>query len=31
VHKGMSYDLELDSSRGPPMGCANLIEQKFRP
>jgi chloramphenicol 3-O phosphotransferase len=30
VHKGMSYDLELDTSRAPPMECANLIKQKIR-
>ena len=29
VHRGMTYDLELDTSRASPMECATLIKQKF--
>lgn len=29
VHKGMTYDLELDTSSASPMECATLIKQKF--
>ncbi|HEY7689498.1 MAG TPA: chloramphenicol phosphotransferase [Dongiaceae bacterium] len=30
VHQGMSYDLEVDSSRATPEQCAEQIRQKFR-
>lgn len=30
VHKGMSYDLEIDTSMATPLECANLIKTKFR-
>lgn len=30
VHKGIKYDLEVDTSGATPMECANLIRQKFR-
>jgi chloramphenicol 3-O phosphotransferase len=30
VHKGMKYDLEVDTSSATPMDCANLIRQTFR-
>jgi len=30
VHKGMSYDLEVDTTRATPMECARLIKEKFR-
>jgi chloramphenicol 3-O phosphotransferase len=30
VHKGMKYDLKLDTSSATPMECANPIKQKFR-
>jgi chloramphenicol 3-O phosphotransferase len=30
VHKGMKYDLEVDTSRATPMECAELIREKFR-
>jgi chloramphenicol 3-O phosphotransferase len=30
VHKGMKYDLELDTSSAAPLECANLIKQKFQ-
>jgi chloramphenicol 3-O phosphotransferase len=30
VHMGMSYDLEVDTSRATPMECARLIKEKFR-
>jgi chloramphenicol 3-O phosphotransferase len=29
VHKGMVYDLEVDTSNATPMECAELIKQKF--
>jgi chloramphenicol 3-O phosphotransferase len=29
VHQGMTYDLELDTSRATAMECATLIKQKF--
>jgi len=29
VHKNLTYDLEVDTSRATPMECANLIKQKF--
>ena len=29
VHKGLTYDLEVDTSRATPMECATLIAQKF--
>jgi chloramphenicol 3-O phosphotransferase len=28
-HKGLTYDLEVDTSRATPMECASLIKQKF--
>src|SRR5262249_36664812 len=30
VHKGMNYDLEVDTSRATPMECAKLIKRKIR-
>ena len=30
VHKGMKYDLEVDTSRATPLECAELIRQRFR-
>ena len=30
VHRDMTYDLEIDTSRASPMDCALLIKQKFR-
>ena len=30
VHKDMTYDLEVDTSRATPMECANLIKERFR-
>jgi chloramphenicol 3-O phosphotransferase len=30
VHKHMTYDLEVDTSRATPMQCAELIKQRFR-
>jgi chloramphenicol 3-O phosphotransferase len=30
VHKGINYDLEIDTSRATPMDCANLIKHEFR-
>jgi chloramphenicol 3-O phosphotransferase len=30
VHKGMTYDLEVGTSRATPMECAELIKRKFR-
>ncbi len=30
VHTGITYDLELDTSRATPMECAELIKLKFR-
>jgi chloramphenicol 3-O phosphotransferase len=30
VHKGMKYDLEVDTSSATPIECANLIKQGFR-
>jgi len=30
VHKGMTYDLELDTSKATPIECARLIKQRFR-
>jgi chloramphenicol 3-O phosphotransferase len=30
VHKGMNYDLEVDSSRLTPLECARRIQQEFR-
>ena len=29
VHKDMTYDLEVDTSRATPMECAELIKRKF--
>lgn len=29
VHKGMTYDLEVDTNRATPLECAALIKQKF--
>jgi chloramphenicol 3-O phosphotransferase len=29
VHAGMTYDLEVDTSRATPLECADLIRQKF--
>jgi chloramphenicol 3-O phosphotransferase len=30
VHKGMTYDLELDTSSASPTECAHLIKRRFR-
>ena len=30
VHKDMTYDLEVDTSRATAMECAEIIRQKFR-
>jgi chloramphenicol 3-O phosphotransferase len=30
VHKHITYDLEVDTSRATPMECAELIRQRFR-
>jgi chloramphenicol 3-O phosphotransferase len=30
VHKGLTYDLEVDTSRATPQECASLIKQIFR-
>jgi chloramphenicol 3-O phosphotransferase len=30
VHKGVLYDLELDTSNATPVECARLIKQRFR-
>ena len=30
VHKGMGYDLEVDTSRLPPLECARRIQERFR-
>jgi chloramphenicol 3-O phosphotransferase len=30
VHEGMTYDLEVDTSRDSPMVCALLIKRKFQ-
>jgi chloramphenicol 3-O phosphotransferase len=29
VHKGVPYDLEVDTSHATPLECAALIKQKF--
>jgi chloramphenicol 3-O phosphotransferase len=29
VHRNMTYDLEVDTSRATPMECAQLIKEKF--
>lgn len=29
LHRGMTYDFEVDTSRATPMGCARLIQQRF--
>ncbi|HEY1933129.1 MAG TPA: hypothetical protein VGG99_14035 [Acetobacteraceae bacterium] len=30
VHKGMRYDLEVDTGTASALACAELIEQRFR-
>ncbi len=30
VHRGMTYDLEVDTSSATPAACANLIKKKFQ-
>ncbi len=30
VHRGVTYDLEIDTSRATPIACAELIRQAFR-
>ncbi|MBZ9818733.1 phosphotransferase-like protein [Mesorhizobium sp. CA4] len=30
LHKGVAYDLELDTSRLMPAECARLIQQRFK-
>jgi chloramphenicol 3-O phosphotransferase len=30
VHKHMTYDIEVDTSRATPMQCAELIKQRFQ-
>lgn len=30
IHKGMKYDLEIDTADATPMECAQLIKEKFR-
>lgn len=29
THAGMTYDLEVDTSRAAPVECAGLIKEKF--
>ncbi|MDX8456847.1 hypothetical protein RFM98_29335 [Mesorhizobium sp. VK9D] len=30
MHKGVAYDLEVDTGRLTPLECTNFIQQRFR-
>jgi len=30
VHRGMAYDLEVDTGRATPLACAAVIKERFR-